>query len=76
MLSKVSVIGAGNVGATCAQRILEKGFADVVLVDIVQVMTGRVFCKSVEFCKAFSGIFQPELYLGVWTGCEGQPAVF
>ena len=35
MLSKVSVIGAGNVGATCAQRIAERGYANVVLVDIV-----------------------------------------
>jgi malate dehydrogenase len=36
MKSKVSVIGAGNVGATLAQRIAEKGYADVVLVDIVE----------------------------------------
>jgi malate dehydrogenase len=35
MPSKISVIGAGNVGATCAQRIVERGYADVVLVDIV-----------------------------------------
>jgi len=35
MRSKVSVIGAGNVGATCAFRVAEKGYADVVLVDIV-----------------------------------------
>jgi malate dehydrogenase len=35
MRSKVSVIGAGNVGATIAQRIAEKGYADVVLVDII-----------------------------------------
>lgn len=33
---KVTVIGAGNVGATCAQRIAEAGLADVVLVDIVE----------------------------------------
>ncbi len=32
---KVTVIGAGNVGATTAQRIIETGLADVVLVDIV-----------------------------------------
>ena len=32
---KVSVIGAGNVGATAAQRIVDKELADVVLVDIV-----------------------------------------
>jgi malate dehydrogenase len=36
MRSKVTVIGAGNVGATCAQRLAEKGYADVVLVDIIE----------------------------------------
>jgi len=33
--NKVTVIGAGNVGATAAQRIVEKQLADVVLIDIV-----------------------------------------
>ena len=32
----VTVIGAGNVGATTAQRIAEAGLADVVLIDIVE----------------------------------------
>ena len=35
MRNKVSVVGAGNVGATLAQRVAEKGYADVVIVDIV-----------------------------------------
>jgi malate dehydrogenase len=34
--SLVTVIGAGNVGATAAQRIAEAALADVVLVDIVE----------------------------------------
>ena len=34
--SKVSIIGAGNVGATCAHWIVSKQLADVVLVDIVE----------------------------------------
>jgi len=33
---KVTVVGAGNVGATAAQRILDKELADVVLVDIIK----------------------------------------
>jgi malate dehydrogenase len=33
---KVTIVGAGNVGATTAQRIVDKELADVVLVDIVQ----------------------------------------
>ena len=36
MRNKVTVVGAGNVGATCAQRIAERGYADVVLVDIIE----------------------------------------
>ena len=35
MRKKVTVVGAGNVGATTAQRIIDKGHADVVLVDVV-----------------------------------------
>jgi malate dehydrogenase len=35
MTHKVSVFGAGNVGAETARRIAEKNLADVVLVDIV-----------------------------------------
>ena len=33
MDKKVTVIGAGNVGATVAQRLVEKELADVVLID-------------------------------------------
>jgi len=33
---KITVIGAGNVGATLAQRLAERDYADVVLVDIVE----------------------------------------
>ncbi len=33
---KVTVIGAGNVGATAAQRIAEAGVADVYLIDVVE----------------------------------------
>ena len=36
MDKKVTVVGAGNVGATAAQRLAEKQLCDVVLVDIVK----------------------------------------
>ncbi len=36
MEKKVTVVGAGNVGATAAQRLAEKELCDVVLVDIVE----------------------------------------
>jgi malate dehydrogenase len=32
---KVTVVGAGNVGATCAQEVARRDYADVILVDIV-----------------------------------------
>jgi malate dehydrogenase len=36
MRKKVTVVGAGNVGANCALRIAGKQLADVVLVDVVE----------------------------------------
>jgi malate dehydrogenase len=36
--SKITVVGAGNVGATTAQDLAVRDFADVVLVDIVEGM--------------------------------------
>ena len=35
---KATVVGAGNVGATTAQRLYERGYLDVVLVDVVEDM--------------------------------------
>lgn len=36
MRKKVTVVGAGNVGATAAMRLAEKELADVVLIDILE----------------------------------------
>ena len=36
MRTKITVVGAGNVGATLAQRLAERNYADIVLVDIVE----------------------------------------
>ena len=36
MNKKVTVVGAGNVGATTAQRLAEKELCDVVLIDIIE----------------------------------------
>src|SRR6266403_1478266 len=35
---KITVVGAGNVGATAAQRLVDKELGDVVLVDIIEGM--------------------------------------
>jgi len=49
MKQKVTVIGAGNVGATAAQRLAEKELCDVVLVDIVE---GVPQGKSLDLAEA------------------------
>jgi len=36
MKKKVTVVGAGNVGATCAMRLVEQELADVVLIDVLE----------------------------------------
>jgi malate dehydrogenase len=49
MDKKVTVVGAGNVGATAAQRLAEKELCDVVLVDIVE---GIPQGKSLDLTEA------------------------
>jgi malate dehydrogenase len=42
MRRKVTVVGSGNVGASCAVRLADKALADVVVVDILEgVPTGK-----------------------------------
>ena len=36
MRHKITVVGAGNVGASVALRLAERDYADIVLVDIVE----------------------------------------
>jgi malate dehydrogenase len=48
-VSKVTVIGSGNVGATVAQYTAEKDIADVVLIDIVEGMPQG---KSLDLMEA------------------------
>jgi malate/lactate dehydrogenase len=38
MDKKATVVGAGHVGATAAQRLAEKELCDVVLIDIIKGM--------------------------------------
>jgi malate dehydrogenase len=49
MNQKVTVVGAGNVGATVAQRLAEKELADVVLIDIIE---GVPQGKSLDLAEA------------------------
>ena len=36
MRQKVTVVGAGNVGASCALRLADRGLADIVIVDVLE----------------------------------------
>ena len=47
--NKITVVGAGNVGATTAQRIAEMELGDVVMVDIVEDMPQG---KALDLCEA------------------------
>jgi len=49
MDKKITVVGAGNVGATAAQRIAEKAMADVILIDIVE---GTPQGKALDLAQA------------------------
>ncbi|MGL6279867.1 MAG: malate dehydrogenase [Gaiella sp.] len=48
---KVTVVGAGNVGATCAQEVARRDYADVVLVDVVP---NRAAGKALDIDQAGS----------------------
>lgn len=49
MKNKITVIGAGNVGATTAQRVAEKQLGDVVMIDIAE---GLPQGKSLDLAEA------------------------
>lgn len=54
MKKKVSVIGAGNVGATTAQLIVQSGIANVVLFDIVDGMPQGKALDMAEACPLWN----------------------
>jgi len=40
-MKKIAIIGAGQVGATTAHRIAEKGLGNIVLIDVVESVKGK-----------------------------------
>lgn len=54
MRGKVSIIGAGNVGASTAQLIAQAGFADVILFDIVDGMPQGKALDIAEACPLWN----------------------
>ena len=58
---KVTVIGAGNVGATAAQRIAEGGLADVCVVDVVE---GLPQGKALDLAEAAPLQYHDQIIVG------------
>jgi malate dehydrogenase len=54
MRKRVSIIGAGNVGATIAQLIVHSGIADVILFDIVEGMPQGKALDLAEACPLWN----------------------
>ncbi|MFA5103896.1 MAG: malate dehydrogenase [Candidatus Margulisiibacteriota bacterium] len=85
-MPKVSVIGAGNVGAEVARRIVEKNLADVVLVDIVDgVPQGKAldilqsapvecFTKKIEGTNDYAQILDSDIVV-VTAGLARKPGM-
>jgi malate dehydrogenase len=61
MRSKVTVVGAGNVGATLGQRVAERDYADVVLVDVIPDMP---MGKALDILEAGPVLGYDSLVLG------------
>ena len=54
MKKKISIIGAGNVGATTAQFVAQSGMADVVLFDLVEDMPQGKALDLAEACPLWN----------------------
>ena len=74
MRTKVTVVGAGNVGATTAQRLAERGYADVVLIDIVE---GLAEGKALDMYEASPVVGVDSMISGStdYTATEGSDIV-
>ncbi len=66
---KITVIGAGNVGATSAMRLLEAGLSDIVLLDIAQ---GIAKGKAEDLMDAASLIGHGRKITGTSDYCDTQ----
>ncbi|HLQ33756.1 MAG TPA: NAD(P)-binding protein, partial [Chloroflexota bacterium] len=66
---KIGVIGAGMVGATTAQKLAERGYADIVLTDIVEGMPSG---KALDLEEAGPVVGYDSHVLGVTTADAGD----
>ena len=74
MNRKVTVVGgAGNVGATVARAIAEKGLADVVIIDIADSKAAGVALDIYETCPIIGS--DSRLIGGAWESAAGSDIV-
>src|SRR6187399_30555 len=74
MNRKVTVVGgAGNVGATVARAIAEKGLADVVIIDIADSKAAGVALDIYETCPIIGS--DSRLIGGTWEAAAGSEIV-
>lgn len=73
-IKKVAVIGAGAVGATLAQRILESGLADVALIDILKNVAAG---KALDLLDASPVVGHDRSIIGTddYTAIKGSDVV-
>lgn len=71
---KITVIGAGNVGATTAMRLAESGLGDVVLVDVVEGMPQG---KALDLYQAAPVVHHDSILVGSndYEATEGSDIV-
>jgi malate dehydrogenase len=74
MNRKVTVVGgAGNVGATVARAIAEKGLADVVIIDIAETKAAGVALDIYETCPIIGS--DSRVIGGNWEAAAGSEVV-
>jgi malate dehydrogenase len=66
---KVSIIGAGQTGASTAQRLVERGYADVVLTDVVE---GLAEGKALDLQESAPVVGFDARVIGATTTPDGQ----
>jgi len=71
---KVTVVGAGNVGATLAMRIVESGLADVALIDICKTIAEGKALDIADTC-GMTGSRATIVGTDDWSRAEGSSVV-
>jgi malate dehydrogenase len=71
---KVTIVGAGNTGSTMAQILAARGYADVVLLDIVE---GLPQGKALDIAESLPWVRASGTVTGTndWTDAEGSEVV-